>query len=92
MRELAGDVWLTAMVDGKPAHDRNWKECFGQLKGNVLLLWDAAELDAAEMDVSGRAHEEVVPTFLNLTDASIKMVGGPTLPCTRRKLTTNPRD
>jgi hypothetical protein len=34
----------------------------------VLSLWDAAELDAAG------ENEEVVPAFLNLTDASIKMV------------------
>lgn len=34
----------------------------------MLSLWDAAELDAAG------ENEEVVPTFLNLTDASIKMV------------------
>jgi hypothetical protein len=56
-------------VDGKPSHDRNWQECFAQLVGTVLSLWDAAELDAA------KPGEEVVPTFLNLTDASIKMVG-----------------
>jgi hypothetical protein len=34
----------------------------------VLSLWDAAALDAAGQD------GEVVPTFVNLTDASIKMV------------------
>jgi hypothetical protein len=35
----------------------------------VLSLWDAAELDAAGQD------GEVLPKFINLTDASIKMVG-----------------
>ena len=34
----------------------------------MLSLWDAAELDAAGDD------GEVLPKFLNLTDASIKMV------------------
>jgi len=34
----------------------------------VLSLWDAAELDAAGQD------GEVLPKFINLTDASIKMV------------------
>jgi CCR4-NOT transcriptional complex subunit CAF120 len=34
----------------------------------VLSLWDAADLDAAGDD------GEVVPTFINLADASIKMV------------------
>jgi CCR4-NOT transcriptional complex subunit CAF120 len=33
----------------------------------VLSLWDAAELDAAGED------GEVVPTFINLADASIRM-------------------
>ena len=45
-----------------------WNECFAQLVGTVLSLWDAAQLDAAGED------GEVVPTFINLTDASIKMV------------------
>lgn len=36
--------------------------------GTVLSLWDAAELDAAGED------GEVLPKFINLTDASIKMV------------------
>ncbi|KAF8470160.1 hypothetical protein BDZ91DRAFT_39445 [Kalaharituber pfeilii] len=54
--------------DGKPHADRQWLECFAQLVGTVLSLWDAAALDAAGED------GEVVPTFLNLTDASIKMI------------------
>lgn len=36
--------------------------------GTILSLWDAAELDAAGDD------GEVVPSFINLADASIKMV------------------
>ncbi|TGZ79621.1 hypothetical protein EX30DRAFT_365148 [Ascodesmis nigricans] len=55
--------------DGKHGNDRSWKECFGQLRGCVLSMWDAAELDAAE-----QTGEEVMPTFLNLTDASIRMI------------------
>jgi hypothetical protein len=39
-----------------------------QLVGTVLSLWDAAELDGAGQD------GEVTPTFINLADASIKMV------------------
>lgn len=34
----------------------------------MLSLWDAAALDAAGED------GEVVPTFINLSDASLKMV------------------
>lgn len=55
-------------LGGKPNPDRTWTECFAQLVGTVLSLWDAAELDAAGED------GEVLPKFINLTDASIKMV------------------
>lgn len=55
-------------TDGRPNPDRTWTECFAQLVGTVLSLWDAAELDAAGED------GEVLPKFINLTDASIKMV------------------
>jgi len=57
--------WVTG---GRPSVDRVWVECFAQLVGTVLSLWDAAQLDSAGED------GEVVPTFVNLTDASIKMV------------------
>ncbi|EXJ70967.1 uncharacterized protein A1O5_05960 [Cladophialophora psammophila CBS 110553] len=53
---------------GRPNADRNWTECFAQLVGTVLSLWDAAALDAAGQD------GEVAPTFINLADASIKMI------------------
>ncbi|KAH8657422.1 hypothetical protein BGZ60DRAFT_415873 [Tricladium varicosporioides] len=53
---------------GRANADRTWTECFAQLVGTVLSLWDAAELDAAGQD------GEVLPKFINLTDASIKMI------------------
>ncbi|KAK3117394.1 hypothetical protein LTR53_001308 [Teratosphaeriaceae sp. CCFEE 6253] len=53
---------------GRPSVERAWIECFAQLVGTVLSLWDAAALDAAGED------GEVVPTFVNLSDASIKMI------------------
>ncbi|KAK2027117.1 PH domain-containing protein [Colletotrichum zoysiae] len=55
-------------TQGKPNVDRTWTECFAQLVGTVLSLWDAAELDAAGED------GEILPKFINLTDASIKMI------------------
>ncbi|KAM5355771.1 hypothetical protein ACJ41O_002417 [Fusarium nematophilum] len=55
-------------TQGRPNPDRTWTECFAQLVGTVLSLWDAAELDAAGED------GEVLPKFINLTDASIKMI------------------
>ncbi|KAI9730615.1 MAG: hypothetical protein M1818_008097 [Claussenomyces sp. TS43310] len=53
---------------GRPNADRTWTECFAQLVGTILSLWDAAELDAAGQE------GEVLPKFINLTDASIKMI------------------
>ena len=59
---------LTPCAGGRPNHDRSWVECFAQLVGTILSLWDASALDAAGQD------GEVAPTFINLADASIKMV------------------
>ncbi|KHJ33573.1 putative ph domain protein [Erysiphe necator] len=55
-------------TQGKPNPDRIWTECFAQLVGTVLSLWDAAELDIVGQD------GEVLPKFINLSDASIKMI------------------
>ncbi|KAH7025382.1 hypothetical protein B0J12DRAFT_384705 [Macrophomina phaseolina] len=53
---------------GRPSPDRNWTEVFAQLVGTVLSVWDAQRLDEAGED------GEVVPSFINLADASIKMI------------------
>lgn len=53
---------------GRPAPDRAWQECFAQLVGTILSLWDASELDRVGGDT------EVLPTFINLTDAAIHMM------------------
>jgi CCR4-NOT transcriptional complex subunit CAF120 len=53
---------------GRPAADRRWQEYFVQLVGTILSLWDASALDR----VGGEG--EVIPTFINLTDAAIHMV------------------
>ncbi|KAL5046390.1 hypothetical protein BDW71DRAFT_214644 [Aspergillus fruticulosus] len=55
-------------TNGRPCADRQWVECYAQLVGTVLSLWDAAALDAA-----GDAAE-VPATFVNLADASIKSI------------------
>lgn len=59
---------LSYYIEGRPNADRSWTECFAQLVGTILSLWDAAALDAAGQD------GEVAPKFINLADASIKMV------------------
>ncbi|KAL4864107.1 hypothetical protein BDV12DRAFT_205897 [Aspergillus spectabilis] len=55
-------------TNGRSCVDRQWVECYAQLVGTVLSLWDAAALDAA-----GGANE-VPPTFINLADASVKSI------------------
>ncbi|KAB8272349.1 hypothetical protein BDV30DRAFT_239615 [Aspergillus minisclerotigenes] len=52
---------------GRPCPDRQWVECYAQLIGTALSLWDAAALDAA-------GEKEGPPTFINLADASIKVI------------------
>jgi CCR4-NOT transcriptional complex subunit CAF120 len=71
---------------GRPSADRVWNECFAQLIGTVLSLWDAAALDAAGED------GEVVPTFINLSDASLKMVSDGCASSDGRKLTPQRTD
>ncbi|KAH8733073.1 hypothetical protein GQ44DRAFT_721295 [Phaeosphaeriaceae sp. PMI808] len=58
---------------GRPAPDRRWQEHFVQLVGTILSLWDASALDLAGGDT------EVLPTFINLTDAAIHMIPSMTL-------------
>ncbi|PYI16532.1 PH domain protein [Aspergillus violaceofuscus CBS 115571] len=53
---------------GRPCSDRQWVECYAQLVGTALSLWDAAALDEAGEE------GDVRPTFINLADASIKML------------------
>ncbi|KAI9835698.1 MAG: hypothetical protein M1819_001875 [Sarea resinae] len=57
-------------TNGNPTRgpEHAWKEYFAQLVGTILSLWDADALDAAGQD------GEVLPTFINLSDASIKMI------------------
>lgn len=58
-------------------------ECYAQLVGTVLSLWDAAALDAATDPA------DVSPTFINLADASVKSVrSGRNLPVVYVVLTT----
>ncbi|KAJ5654615.1 hypothetical protein N7490_001618 [Penicillium lividum] len=52
---------------GRPCLDRQWIECYAQLVGTVLSLWDATALDEA-------GGQEVPATFINVADASIKMI------------------
>lgn len=70
----AGQTWANQFhADGRPCLDRQWIECYAQLVGTVLSLWDATALD-------GAGGQEVPATFINIADASIKMVFALELP------------
>jgi CCR4-NOT transcriptional complex subunit CAF120 len=73
-RECAASAGACGNTDrftgGRPSPNRNWQECFAQLVGTVLSIWDAVQLDNPPAGKEG----EVMPTFINLADASIKMV------------------
>lgn len=53
-----------SLKDGRPCSDRQWVECFGQLVGTVLSVWNAEALDSGE----------ATPLFINVADASVQMV------------------
>jgi CCR4-NOT transcriptional complex subunit CAF120 len=55
-------------LDGRPYTDRKWVECFAQLIGTVLWMWDADSLD------QGGPEAESKPTHMNVADATVKMV------------------
>ena len=61
-------------VDGQPAHRpdqfRTWTECFVQLNGTVLSIWESRAL--AEAEAQGK---EVPPSFINITDALVDFIG-----------------
>lgn len=60
-------------VDGQPAEYRHekfseWTECFVQLAGTTLSIWEAAKLADTER---GSVH----PSYVNVTDAFVDFVG-----------------
>ncbi|TDL23533.1 hypothetical protein BD410DRAFT_721168 [Rickenella mellea] len=63
--------------DGSPSENKEWTDMWGQLGGVVLSLWDSKEIEAA----SGRG-EEVPPTYINVTDAFVHVLGSVTVPAT----------
>lgn len=59
--------------DGSPAQ-RVWKEVYGVLIGTQLALWDARELSNNENDVSKLMDATLKPTYINFTDAQLRML------------------
>ncbi|CDW98656.1 hypothetical protein [Sporisorium scitamineum] len=61
-------------TDGKPLHvadeKRRWTECFVQLSGTVLSLWNVEQMQEA-----ARRGSEVPPTYINITDSFVDFIG-----------------
>ncbi|SJX64193.1 uncharacterized protein SRS1_14848 [Sporisorium reilianum f. sp. reilianum] len=61
-------------TDGKPLHvadeKRRWSECFVQLSGTVLSLWNVEQMQDA-----ARRGTEVPPTYINITDSFVDFIG-----------------
>lgn len=61
-------------ADGKPLHPHDpkkaWHLCFVQLSGTVLSVWSVAQMDQA-----AREGREVPPTYINVTDSFVDLIG-----------------
>ena len=56
------------LLDGQKCHNRQWVECFAQLIGSVIWMWDAAALDEAG------EYGDVHPSHINVADALVSIV------------------
>nr|GAT46567.1 predicted protein [Mycena chlorophos] len=59
----------------KPAKDEGWAEVWGQLNGTTLSIWDMK----AVQEASARGTE-VPPSYLNITDAFVHVLGAVSVP------------
>ena len=67
------------VLDGSAVTNRVWTDCYAQLIGTVLSIWDDRALEEREKRVSQGygPQKDVPPTFINLTDATMRMVNPP---------------
>ena len=64
------------LTDGKiVGKEEPWKRVWAQLGGTTLSVWDMQEIEEAS-----RRGAEVPPTYINITDASIHVLGAVTMP------------
>lgn len=58
-----------------PIKDEGWRDVWAQLGGTTLSIWDMKEIDEAS-----KQGKEVPPTYINVTDAFVHVLGSVTIP------------
>ncbi|KAI0367809.1 hypothetical protein BV20DRAFT_970135 [Pilatotrama ljubarskyi] len=61
----------------KPSKDEGWREVWAQLGGTTLSVWDMEEIREAS-----KQGKQVPPTYINVTDAFVHVLGSIALPPT----------
>ncbi|KAJ3502700.1 hypothetical protein NLJ89_g8766 [Agrocybe chaxingu] len=61
----------------KPHKDEGWMEIWAQLGGTTLSVWDMKEIQEAS-----KQGKEVPPSYINVTDAFVQVLGSVTVPAT----------
>ncbi|KZS94260.1 hypothetical protein SISNIDRAFT_453997 [Sistotremastrum niveocremeum HHB9708] len=61
----------------RPAKDDGWVDVWAQLGGTTLSVWDMKAIDEAS-----KRGEEVPPSYINVTDAFVQVLGSVTIPPT----------
>ncbi|KAF7312415.1 PH domain-containing protein [Mycena indigotica] len=61
----------------KPHKDEGWTEVWGQLNGTTLSIWDMKAVQEASANGT-----EVPPSYLNITDAFVHVLGAVSVPAT----------
>ncbi|KAJ6486734.1 hypothetical protein C8R45DRAFT_995684 [Mycena sanguinolenta] len=59
----------------RPAEDEGWTDVWAQLAGTTLSIWDMKQVQEASAQ-----GKEVPPTYINMTDAFVHVLGSVTVP------------
>ncbi|TFY80845.1 hypothetical protein EWM64_g3163 [Hericium alpestre] len=69
---------IERLPDGhRPSKDEGWRDVWAQLGGTTLSVWDMQEIEEAS-----KHGKEVPPTYINITDAFVQVLGSVTIPPT----------
>ncbi|KAF7970072.1 hypothetical protein HWV62_25046 [Athelia sp. TMB] len=60
---------------GRPTKDEGWVNVWAQLGGTTLSIWDMAKIEEASKE-----GKEVPPTYINIQDAFVQVLGSVTVP------------